>query len=235
MVITRTESASLEVLITHTPNKSSHRPPKSKLKSVLPFMRTIYFGLILHQGLKGKLLCLLVLPQECSGDHRVHQSQTAALVSSQGADKSSFSMAASSVEVYHSQIFSLWLQRKVKLWRLESLRSFSEKDRGVWIPSSIAANSTLSSSPLPLKCLSHSLALLAAAIKNKTWKCQQQPLLGGNQWLWTYWSSSFASQNHVRPAFFKGCTLFLITSKCSFNVHFLTSNLAPCYKLLLPC
>lgn len=65
MVITRTESASLEVLITHTPNKSSCRPPKSKLKSVLPFMRTMCFGLILHQGLKRKLFPLLVQSQKC--------------------------------------------------------------------------------------------------------------------------------------------------------------------------
>lgn len=66
MVITRTESASLEVLITHTPNKSSCRPPKSKHKSVVPFMRTICFGLILHQGLKRKLLSLLLQSQKCS-------------------------------------------------------------------------------------------------------------------------------------------------------------------------
>lgn len=66
MVITRTESANLEVLITHTPNKSSRGPPKSKLKSVLPFMRTICFGLILHQGLKRKLPSLLVQSQKCS-------------------------------------------------------------------------------------------------------------------------------------------------------------------------
>lgn len=161
-IITRAESASLKILITHTPNKSSSRPPKSKHKSSLPFMRTICFGLILHQGLKWKLLSLLVQSQAVALTLGALEPNCSTHL--QGSDKGGFSLATTggglSFPKVPSASRSLWPRREEELWGLETLGSPSGKGE----LNRVAANSTLSSSLLPLVCLSHCHSYLISII-----------------------------------------------------------------------